>query len=131
MNMGMQDGLTGRDAAVGPDVEAAHRRIRLSDAPGKGADQGPAVVKLLVGHGKPVGRVPEGNDQKMTVGNRKTILDSRHRTGAFNEGAFPDPAAKQAIRTLRRVPLGVDRHAILRHLRWMAVMDHSRPEMFV
>jgi hypothetical protein len=79
MNVGMKHRLSGRCTDVCPNIEPGNQRVSLPDVFDKGADQCFTVADLLPGQAKPVGRVPQGNDQQVAVGYRETVVEGGNR----------------------------------------------------
>jgi len=78
VDVGVKNGLPGRGPAIHPDIETGDARIGLRDPPAQDPDQSIGVSAFLLRQRKPVRRVPFGDDEKVSLGDRMTVLDRPH-----------------------------------------------------
>jgi hypothetical protein len=88
MDVGVQDGLSGRYAAVDTDIEPLYRRIVTEDLFPERQQYLLAVMTLLVSHAEIIQSMAKGDNQEMAIGHRIPVLDGKNRPLLHQDVAF-------------------------------------------
>ena len=89
MNVRVKNGLAGAGAAVHADVEAGDGRVFGQKLFAQKQEQDLGVPSLLDRQGEPIGGVAEGDDEQMTIGDRKAVRNGKH-AAMFGDESLPD-----------------------------------------
>jgi len=99
MNVRVKNGLAGAGAAVHADVEAGDGRVFGQKLFAQKQEQDLGVPSLLDRQGEPIGGVAEGDDEQMTIGDRKAVRNGKH-AAMFGDEALPDLGIAEGARDI-------------------------------
>jgi len=97
--MRVKNGLAGAGTAVHADVEAGDGRVFGQKFFAQKQEQRLCVPSLPGRQGEPVGGVAEGDDEQMTIGDRKAIRHGKH-AAMFGDESLPELGIAEGARDI-------------------------------